>query len=424
MGFYRDKTEEYFLLDTGVENIFIHEFMAAAPEGYLKVYLLALMHADLGIDISRDEIARHLNMEEEDILKAWNYWEKMGVIRKIRNDSEDQFDYDVEFVTLRQQMYGEAPSDSAGSGQQIGDSMADPQIHGMISEIEQITGQVFNSTGIREVISWIEDYHVLPEAVVYAFAYAKKNRRKSDIRYVGAIIKEWGSEGLRDIPSIEEHLAKKDHKNSMHRRIFQALGFTRNPTEEERRIMDTWFDEMDMPIETVLAACKKTSGISSPNINYVNKVLANWKNEGKTSQVDDGKSVSQQQINSYYEAVRARNEEEARIRREEVFAKVPRLREIEEEMAGIGPELSRLIISDAVDKKEAGEKLRRKEEELKMEKAFLLTDNGYEPDYMETRYDCPQCEDTGRLATGEACQCTKEITREKIEQTISLKNRK
>ena len=106
MRFYREKTEEYFLADTRVENMFIHEFMAAAPDRYVKVYLLALMHADLGVRISREEIARHLSMDEEDVLKAWTYWEQMGVIRKRAGESGDKFDYDVEFVSLRQQMYG------------------------------------------------------------------------------------------------------------------------------------------------------------------------------------------------------------------------------------------------------------------------------------------------------------------------------
>ena len=31
MGFKREKVNDYFLLDTGVENIFINEYMAAAP---------------------------------------------------------------------------------------------------------------------------------------------------------------------------------------------------------------------------------------------------------------------------------------------------------------------------------------------------------------------------------------------------------
>ena len=106
MSFRKEKINDYFLLDTGVENIFINEHMASAPGDFVKVYLLALMYANLELDITNEEIGRHLNMEHEDVLKAWTYWEKIGAIRKIRKSPEDKFNYDVELVTLKEQLYG------------------------------------------------------------------------------------------------------------------------------------------------------------------------------------------------------------------------------------------------------------------------------------------------------------------------------
>ena len=52
---------------------------------------------------------------------------------------------------------------------------------------------------------------------------------------------------------------------------------------------------------------------------------------------------------------------------------------------------------------------------LSTEKAFLLTDNGFELDYMDIKYTCPHCKDTGILETGERCQCFGEVTKEKIQ---------
>ena len=90
MTFRREKIKDYFLLDTSVENLFINEYMAAAPGDFVKVYLFAQMYADLGQEITNEEIAKYLSMEHEDVLRAWTYWEKMGVIRKIRRESADQ----------------------------------------------------------------------------------------------------------------------------------------------------------------------------------------------------------------------------------------------------------------------------------------------------------------------------------------------
>ena len=81
MGFYREHIKDYFLLGTPVENMFINEYMNSAPGDYVKVYLFALMYAGLGTDLTNADVARHLNMEPEDVLKAWTYWEKQNVIR-------------------------------------------------------------------------------------------------------------------------------------------------------------------------------------------------------------------------------------------------------------------------------------------------------------------------------------------------------
>ena len=264
MGFYKEKVQDYFLLDTPVENMFINEYMASAPGEYVKVYLFALMYADLGVELTNADVARHLGMEPEDVLKAWTYWEKQNVIRKHMKGSESGFDYDVEFITLKGQLYGQNTQPQT-TVQNISHLMEDPPIKQMITDIEQITGRIFSSSEIQKILSWIEDYQVLPETITYAFSYAKK-QRKSSLKYVGALIQDWAGRGLQDVASVQEDLAKLDRRNTSHRRVFQALGFSRNPTEEEQRIMDSWFDEMGMSLDTVLEACRCTSGISTVDL--------------------------------------------------------------------------------------------------------------------------------------------------------------
>ena len=90
------------------------------------------------------------------------------------------------------------------------------------------------------------------------------------------------------------------------------------------------------------------------------------------------------------------------------------LKEIEDEISTQSKEISKIIISDRADRKQALEEIRGRLDSLNMEKAFLLTDNGFEMDFMDIRYRCPKCKDTGMLETGEKCQCFREITKEKI----------
>ena len=73
-----------------------------------------------------------------------------------------------------------------------------------------------------------------------------------------------------------------------------------------------------------------------------------------------------------------------------------------------------MIISDRVDKESAMENLKKRMDSINTEKAFLLTDNGFELDHMDVKHKCPECRDTGMLETGERCQCFGEVTVEKI----------
>ena len=47
------------------------------------MYLFALMYADFDSGISNETIAKQLGIADEDILKAWSYWESIGVIKNI-----------------------------------------------------------------------------------------------------------------------------------------------------------------------------------------------------------------------------------------------------------------------------------------------------------------------------------------------------
>lgn len=420
MSFKKENLRDYFLLDTGVENIFINEYMVSAPGDYVKVYLFALMYAEQGLDISHEKLAALLSLEHEDVLKAWAYWEKMGAIRKLRVEGADKFNYDVEFVSLRGQLYGEKTAKKPFAADQNTQTlMADKEIKDMFAAIEKITGRMVSGTEMMEVLSWINDYNATPEIVVYGYSYCIQKKKK-DIKYIAAVIKNWALEGLRDVVSVEKRLDENDKRQSLYKRVFQALGFSRNATEEERRLMDTWFDAMAFSMDKVLDACKKTAGISNPSINYVNKILVNWYEESGGGS-GSKKDLTTGDIVRYYEALRQRNEEDADERRRRVYEEVPRIREIEEELTALSSELSRVIISDRVDRKSAIEQLQKRIDNLNMETAFLLTDNGFEIDYMDIKYKCSRCKDTGMLETGEKCQCFGEVTKEKIKLLNSQK---
>ena len=428
MLFRKERSTEYYLGDTHVENVFISEIMMDAPGDYVKVYLFALMYAELGMAITNEEIARYLRLDIEDVLKAWSFWENHAAIRKYYENPSNKLHYEVEFLNLKSLVYGKKKKykkKKDGLTPNIKDLIANEELSELCREVESIIGTALPSEGIDETLSWVSVFGAEPEIIKYAYRYAERKPGNSGslparISYVGAIVKAWTDKGLRNVDEVTQYLAETDKRHYRYKRVLKALGMTRGATEEEQRIIDSWFDDMGMDMETVLEACKKTSGTTNPNIKYVNTVVDSWHKDVKgntTGQRPSRTSAkSKKQIAEtmqYFEDLRIKNEKESDKRKKEVYERVPAIKQIDQEIRGITMEISKVMLSGAVNARDVTEKLRKKIEEAKAEKAFLMTENNYSVDYMDTIYVCSMCKDTGTTVTGERCACFQRVLQEK-----------
>ena len=77
----------------------------------------------------------------------------------------------------------------------------------------------------------------------------------------------------------------------------------------------------------------------------------------------------------YYDALVRKEEEEAQQRRQQVYEKVPRIKEIEDEISTQSKEISKIIISDRADRKQALEEIRGRLDSLNMEKEMCIRDS-------------------------------------------------
>ena len=109
MDYSKQNVSNYYLYDTQVENLFLSEYMASAPGEYVKAYLLALMYAQLNKPADDRMIARSVGMAPEKMAECWAYWESRGVVRRIYADPEDSASFRVEFVNLREEVFGWKP---------------------------------------------------------------------------------------------------------------------------------------------------------------------------------------------------------------------------------------------------------------------------------------------------------------------------
>lgn len=98
--------------------------------------------------------------------------------------------------------------------------------------------------------------------------------------------------------------------------------------------------------------------------------------------------------------------ENAQIRRK-LYAKIPRIAEIERELASTGIRIAREVITSG-NPTEQIDRLRKINLSLQAERAELLTANGYPPEILKINYYCDNCMDTGYVGDT-LCSCLKAL---------------
>lgn len=99
-------------------------------------------------------------------------------------------------------------------------------------------------------------------------------------------------------------------------------------------------------------------------------------------------------------------EKAAERRKEEVYKKFPRVKELEKQISMGGIKTARAVLAGG-DVKEAVSKLRDQNLAMQAEVKRILTDNGYPANYFEPKYFCKKCEDKGYYdINGKTVRCS------------------
>lgn len=96
----------------------------------------------------------------------------------------------------------------------------------------------------------------------------------------------------------------------------------------------------------------------------------------------------------------------ADMRASEIYARIPRVREIDALLSRTALEIMSAVTSGKENAEEALARVRARNDSLTAERDVLLSNAGYPTDYTDVRYECDKCGDTGYVG-GRMCECMK-----------------
>jgi len=117
---------------------------------------------------------------------------------------------------------------------------------------------------------------------------------------------------------------------------------------------------------------------------------------------------------------RARASREKRL--QEVYDKIPRIKKIDAELQKTGISISKALIRGVDDPEKTIESFKKSLEQLKQERAILLTENNIPLHYLDDNFSCNECKDTGFISSGTKCKCFRQQLINKAYNMSNLSN--
>lgn len=211
---------------TVVENTFFNEFLPQATGDDVKVYLYGLsLCTNPNIeDNSLDTICKVLSLTEEQVMRAFSYWQEMGLVQIV-----SQNPFEVRFLPVHLK---------SGSSK-----IRNPEKYADFNKSIQsiISGRMITPTEFNEYYSLIEVYHFEPEAILLLANYCVKLKSNSiGYPYILAVARSFAADGLKTYEAIEQKIIEQENSSKEIKQVLSALGLKRDADIDERNLYMKW----------------------------------------------------------------------------------------------------------------------------------------------------------------------------------------
>ncbi|NLO84615.1 MAG: hypothetical protein GX096_04190 [Clostridiales bacterium] len=246
---------------TAIPNAFICEYMPAAPESHVKVYLYGLMlaHAGVAEDTTMlDDVAKALGLERAAVEAAFRYWERCRLIERIK-DRPPVYRY----LSVQQAMFQkqQIPRDEAYENFALA-------IYGAFGERRKLHG---GETVLA--YEWVEQLKLPAEVVMMLIQHMIATRGvQFSFKEAQKLATEMSEEKIRSIEDAEEFFGRSEAVRKGTRKVLSHMGKRRNPTKDESNLYIKWTSQWSFTPEGIEIACEQmTKG--DPSFAYLDKIL-------------------------------------------------------------------------------------------------------------------------------------------------------
>ena len=278
---------------TLLPNDFIDNYMIDANGEFVKVYLFLLRHLDDPCSsITISTIADCLNNTENDILRAFRYWESTGLLC-VERDADGRITGLEMQKTARPgrtsvaEPAADTPQETAAPARKapaaprakskavpIDSFRAQKEIKSLLFIAEQYLGKTLTHNEMETITYFYDTLHMSADLIEYLLESCVENGHKS-MHYIQKVAFSWAEAGIETVSQAKEQSALYSRNCYT---VLNAFGIkNRGPAVSELAYIKKWAEEYGFAPDIIEEACRRTiAATHQPSFEYADKILTKW----------------------------------------------------------------------------------------------------------------------------------------------------
>ena len=264
-----------------LSTAFVDKYMPEANATFVKVYLYGLrLCYSAGVEADNKKIADALDILETDVLKAFDYWETKGIVRRSSDGT-------VEFMDLSSDVEAQKPHKPTYKSSDIADMMKKSSIKQLVSHAEGIFGKTLSQSETGTLFSFYDWLHLPVEVILMLLEYCA-SLQKTSMRYAEKVAISWAEQGIDSIEKAHEFLSATENREKNTRYYKKLFGLRGgNFSDAEYALIVQWSESMKMSPELIKKAAEKANSVTGKlSFPYMNGILQSWYKKGITKEED------------------------------------------------------------------------------------------------------------------------------------------
>ncbi|MDR1600472.1 MAG: DnaD domain protein [Oscillospiraceae bacterium] len=254
---------------TPVENLFIQEYMLRADGDFVKAYLYALMQCYRPMaGSSLGSFARDLGLEEDRLLTALTYWERLGLMRRVSDNPPRYVCCNLSHTLRARGANDDGLYKYADFNQRLAALFG--------------ADRLLRPEDYHAAIDWIESVRLDEAAALRLAEYGivKFGTKRFSFKRLEKIAAEWAEAGVRTEADALAQIAREQAIEQGLGQVLRRLGRKGRPSEDDINLYFKWIKDWGFTVDAVLAACAETTK-GAPSMAYLNGILERQHKLGK-----------------------------------------------------------------------------------------------------------------------------------------------